>query len=333
MAQFDPGAIDVSAKSLVTRRKKNGETSPLKTFTNDAKGIKEASRFLSRGKRPVRVCLESTGIYHLDVALRLHDTPGIEVMVVNPRAAHNFAKSLLKRGKTDAVDTDSMLEFAERMPFTPWQPPARALLDLRLVARRIAALTKTVVQEKNRLHAASATDTASRFIRNDIAVHIRHLKRRIEGLRREAQRIVQTDAGLRRRYRQLLSVSGIGKVSALQILPELAVLPADMTPRQWVAHAGLDPRPHQSGTSIDRPARISKAGNKYLRAALYMPALVAATRNTNAVEAFYNRLVARGTAKMKALIAVMRKLLHAIWGMFRANTDFAPERCFGNPNR
>jgi len=331
MAQFDPGAIDVSAKTLVTRRKKNGEISPRKTFTNDAPGIKQACRFLSRGKRPVHVCLESTGIYHLDVALALHDTPGVQVMVVNPRAAHNFAKSLMKRGKTDAVDTDSMLEFAERMPFTPWQPPVRAVLDLRLVARRIAALTKIVVQEKNRLHAATATDTSSRFIRNDIEVNIRHHKRRIAGLRREARHIVETDAGLRQRYRQLLSVSGVGKASALQILPELAVLPDDMTPRQWVAHAGLDPRPHQSGTSIDRPARISKAGNKYLRAALYMPALAAATRKTNPVAAFYNRLVDRGTAKMKALIAVMRKLLHAIWGMFQANTDFDPERCFRNP--
>ena len=330
MAQFDPGAIDVSAKSLVTRRKKNGETSPLKTFTNDPKGIKEASRFLSRGKRPVHVCLESTGIYHLDVALALHDTPGVDVMVVNPRAAHNFAKSLMKRGKTDAVDTDSMLEFAERMPFTRWQPPAQAELDLRMVARRITALTQNLVREKNRLHAATATNTTSRLIRNDIEVNIRHHQRRIERLRREARRIVETDPSLHRRYRQLVSVTGIAEASALQILPELAVLPADMTPRQWVAHAGLDPRPHQSGTSIERPARMSKAGNKYLRAALFMPALVA-IQKSNAVAAFYNRLVTRGAAKMQAIVAVMRKLLHATWGMFQTNADFVPERCFGRP--
>jgi len=101
MNEFDPGAIDVSAKTLVVRRKKNGKLSELKTFNNDAHGIRQVCRFLSSGKRTVRVCLESTGVYHLDVALALHGTLGVEVMVVNPRAAHNFARSLMKRAKTD----------------------------------------------------------------------------------------------------------------------------------------------------------------------------------------------------------------------------------------
>ena len=68
---------------------------------------------------------------------------------------------------------------------------------------------------------------------------------------------------------------GIAAHSAVQLLPELLVLPDDMTVRQWVAHAGLDPRAHQSGTSVDKPARISKVGNAHIRRALYMPALVA----------------------------------------------------------
>ncbi len=72
-----------------------------------------------------------------------------------------------------------------------------------------------------------------------------------------------------------MSVRGIATTSALRILAELAVLPADMTPRQWVAHAGLDPRALESGTSLHKPARISKKGNRHLRAALYMPAMVA----------------------------------------------------------
>ena len=52
-----------------------------------------------------------------------------------------------------------------------------------------------------------------------------------------------------------------------------------MTVRQWVAHAGLDPRAHQSGTSVDKPARISKVGNAHIRRALFMPALVAVQHN------------------------------------------------------
>jgi transposase len=104
-----------------------------------------------------------------------------------------------------------------------------------------------------------------------------------------------------------------------------------MTVRQWVAHAGLDPRHVQSGSSIHKPARISKAGNKYLRAALYMPALVAIQHEPN-VAAFYDKLVARAKTKMQANIAVMRKLLHAIFGMLKNGANFDGEKFYAiNP--
>jgi hypothetical protein len=84
-----------------------------------------------------------------------------------------------------------------------------------------------------------------------------------------------------------------------------------MTARQWVAHAGLDPRQLESGTSLHKPARISKKGNRHLRAALYMPALVAAREEPH-VRGFYQRRIARGLKPLEALVAIERKLLHAI---------------------
>jgi transposase len=105
-----------------------------------------------------------------------------------------------------------------------------------------------------------------------------------------------------------------------------------MTARQWVAHAGLDPRHHQSGTSIHKPARISLAGNRYLRAALFMPALVA-TQHDPHIPAFYQKLVDRGkTNKMQAIVAVMRKLLHALHGMLRTDSDFVGEKFYVIPS-
>jgi transposase len=114
---------------------------------------------------------------------------------------------------------------------------------------------------------------------------------------------------------------GIATTSALRILAELAVLPADMTPRQWVAHAGLDPRALDSGTSLHKPARISKKGNRHLRAALYMPAMVA-VREEPDVQRFYQKRLAGGLKPIQALVAVGRKLLHAIHGMWSSNRNF-----------
>lgn len=99
------------------------------------------------------------------------------------------------------------------------------------------------------------------------------------------------------------------------------MLPATLDARQWVAQCGLDPKHSTSGRSGQATPRFSKAGNRYLRAALYMPALVAVRYDT-AAATFYRRLQQRGKAKLSALTAVMRKLLHGIYGMFRRDQDY-----------
>ena len=125
---------------------------------------------------------------------------------------------------------------------------------------------------------------------------------------------------------RIISVKGIALRSAILVYGELCVLPKDMEARQWVAHAGLDPRHFESGTYKGK-TRISKAGNKYLRAALYMPAFNAIIHQAN-VKAFYDRLVDNGKKPMQARVAVMRKLLHAIHGMLKSNANFDGEKFF-----
>ena len=113
----------------------------------------------------------------------------------------------------------------------------------------------------------------------------------------------------------------------MSILSELALLPADMTPRQWVAHAGLDPRLCESGTSVHKRARISKAGNAYLRASLYLPAMTAGQFDSH-VAAFKEKLLRRGKATRQVHVAIMRKLLHAIYGMFHHHTPWDGSKFF-----
>ncbi|HEU0073176.1 MAG TPA: transposase [Dehalococcoidia bacterium] len=125
----------------------------------------------------------------------------------------------------------------------------------------------------------------------------------------------------------MTSIKGIAAASAIQILGELCVLPKDMSKRQWVAMAGLDPRIFQSGLSVHPPARISRLGNRFIRAALYLPALTAIRWEPN-VKAFYEKLIARKKAPLQAIVAVMRKLLHAIHGMIRTGTDFDGEKFY-----
>jgi transposase len=316
--------IDVAAREVVVALE--GRTEVL-SFGNDRSGHVRLLRGLKRRAGKVRVCLEATGIYHLDLALALHRTAGIEVMVVNPAVARDFGRALLERSKTDRVDAGVLLEYALRMPFEPWKPPSPPILDLRAIVRRIEALTVARTQEHNRLHAAGHCAELTEAIAWDIEAHLEHLAQSIERLQAQALEIVRTDALLSERFGRLTSVRGIATTSALRILAELAVLPADMSARQWVAHAGLDPRQSESGTSLHKPSRISKTGNVHLRAALYMPAMVA-IREEPEVGAFARKLIGRGKKPIQAIVAVERKLLHAIHGMWRTHTDFDGARFY-----
>ena len=88
---------------------------------NDISAVRSfLARLLKDGRR-LRVIMEATGIYFLDLALVAHEL-GAEVVVINPKAGHHFAKGLGLRSKTDAIDARMLLEFLRRMPLTRWEP-------------------------------------------------------------------------------------------------------------------------------------------------------------------------------------------------------------------
>jgi transposase len=324
--------IEVSLLELLVAVRREGQTFPLRSFPNSPEGHRAVADYLARAGSMVRVCLESTGVYGLDLALLLDGQEGIAVMVANPRAVRHFAQALMQRSKTDPLDAGVLLEFASRMPFQPWPRPSPRTLQLCALARRIEAVTDLCVAEKNRLHAASAAQALPAAVRQDIGRSILFHQRSLERLARQAQQLIAADALLQERFAELDSVPGIGAASAVALLAELALLSPDLDVRQWVASAGLDPREHSSGTSVHKKTRISKAGNRHLRRALFMPALVAVQHDPH-LRSFYQRLIARGKAKMQALVAVMRKLLHAIYGMFQHRQPYDGSKLFpGQPN-
>jgi len=321
---MNTAGIDVSHKSLVLSVSKAGKLGKARAFCNDPTGHKALLKAL-RGAQVERVCLEATGTYHLDLALLL-DAEGVALMVLNPKAAKRFAEALLTRTKTDGVDAGVLAQYAERMPFTPWQRPDDAVLALRAVARQIEALKKTRTGARNRRHAMGQSVLTPAAVLDSIERLIGECDAHIDALCAWAHEHIAAHPALEARWRLLLSAKGIGEASAIELLGELLVLPADMAAKQWVAMAGMDPREVSSGSSVNKPARLSKAGNRHLRQALYMPALSAA-RNDPHIRAFYRHLIEqRGLKKIQAICAVMRKLLHGIHAMFKTGQPFDSAR-------
>jgi transposase len=274
----------------------------------------------------VRVSLEATGIYSLDLALALDAAERVEVAVLNPKRVHDFARSL-RRSKTDTADALMLAEFSLRMDFVAWQRPSRSALALRAISRHIEALGVEHTRAYNRLHAAQGSMATPRCVVEDLKRSLATLERRMLRLRREAKAQVGSNDQIREQFRLLTGVPGIAEISALQILGELVLLAPDLKARQWVARSGLDPVHQDSGTSVHKPAHISRAGSRHLRRALYMPAL-ASVRWDPHLKAFYETLLARHKSKLQALMAVARKLLHAIYGIFKSRTPYDGKKLF-----
>jgi transposase len=318
--------IDVSSNVFDAAMCSDGKISK-RQFTNTPSGHRQFMAWALRRAHLAKVCLEATGIYHLQLALAIHRHPNIDLMVVNPCAARRFAQAQMTRAKTDAIDADGLLQYVQRMPFHAWHAPRVEVLQLQSLAHRLAQLDKELARERSRLHAACRAGAHTWPVQQDIQAHMQEIKRRMESMKAKAMDVIMSDPLLTDDIRIVDTVPGFAALSATKLLAELSALPDSMRPTHWVAQAGLDPRACESGTSIRHPRRISKQGNSRMRSALFMPALVAIQHDAN-VAAYYEKLLARGKPKMVAITAVMRKLLHALWGMLHHRQEWDGDKFY-----
>lgn len=319
--------IDVSAKSVELVLRQNGRRFGRETFTQTPEGHQQLARRL-RTARPQRVVLEATGVYYVDLAVTLAHA-SLPVSVINPRSFHHFAQLKLQGSKTDGIDAELLAEYGERMAPQPWMPPDPSRLALRDLGRQINRLTATRTQAKNRLHALRARRGSLELLIQDEVEAIATLDRRIERLTQAARDLLHQQPDLAEQAQHLESAKGVAQASAIAVLAELCVLPASLKTSQVARHAGLDVCLCQSGSSVKGVSRISKAGNAYLRAALYMPAL-SATRYDPYARAFYEALQRRGKRKIQALCAVMRKLLTGFWACLKTAQPFDSAKLFSD---
>ncbi|MEK7762356.1 MAG: IS110 family transposase [Nitrospirota bacterium] len=248
--------------------------------------------------RPTLIVLEATGGMEIPLTSALA-TAGLPVVVVNPRQVRDFAKASGRLAKTDALDAQTLAQFAEVMRPQPRPLPdvaARALTAL--VARR-RQLVEMLTAENNRLLSASSP------IRKRVRTHIAWLERELEHTNTELSEAIRQNPLWREKDELLQSVSGGGPgltSTLLAGLPELGTLPH----KQTAALVGVAPLNRDSGTLRGR--RTVWGGRAQIRAVLYMGAIVAARFNP-VIRAFYQRLQRVGKAKKVALTACMRKLL------------------------
>ena len=207
----------------------------------------------------------------------------------------------------------------------PWAPPSEAhrrLGELQTIrAGVVAGLTEWNNRKNSGMVDAAALSLAD--------ATISHFTCQLGAVDEAIAKTIDNDSELRCNRDLLLSISGVGEALAGVVLTELPGPDVLRSSAEVVTYAGLNPRRHQSGTSIDRGTRISKIGNAVLRAALYMPAM-SAMRYNPAIVALVTRLKSRGRLKpMQIVVAAMRKLLVLCLGVLKTGKRFEPALAMG----
>ena len=288
-----------------------------KYFKNAAEGFEALAVWLRKlGRERVHACLEATGNYGEDLAIFLHEV-GHTVSVVNPARIKGFAQSELIRTKTDKIDAGIIARFCLAMKPEAWTPPSPEIRSLRALARRADNLIDMLTQEKNRL--GTAHDSVIPLIKE----HIVYLEDEIEKLRSQIADLIDRDPDLKRKKDLLASIPGIGKATIAALLAELDDLDRFKHVRELVAFIGLAPKETLSGSSIKGKPRLCKTGHARLRKALYMPALVSIQCNPLMI-AFYRRLKEKGKNGKVIVCAIMRKLVHVIFGVLKSGKMYDP---------
>jgi transposase len=308
--------IDIAKQKFDAALLINGKTKH-KTCKNSAEGFETLMIWLEKqGIQKVHACLEATGNYGEDLAIYLHEAGHI-VSIVNPARIKGFAQSELIRTKTDKLDAALIARFCLAMKPVPWTPPLPEIRSLRALVRRADSLVDMRSQEKNRI------STAHESVILLIKEHIVYLDQEIEKIRRQIADLIRQNPHLKRRKELLDSIPAIGKVTIPHILAELDDLEKFNHVRQMVAFIGLAPKETLSGSSIKGKPRLCKIGHARLRKALYMPALVSIQCNPIMI-AFYNRLKDKGKNGKVIVCAIMRKLVHVIFGVLKSGKKYDP---------
>ncbi len=288
-----------------------------KVFTNNQEGFETLLTWLTKqGVDHVHVCLEASSTYGDELATFMHDA-GHTVSIVNPARIKGFAQSELMRTKNDKVDAGLIARFCHAMHPALWAPLPPAIRNLQALVRRVDALITMRTQELHRL------DTAQATIEQSIREHVVYMDKQIDALKLQITDLIKNDPDLKTKGDLLKSIPGVGEATIAAILAELHVFERCDRVQKVVAFIGLAPKQFISGSSVKGKPRLSKMGNARLRKALYMPALVSIQCNP-VVQIIYHRLKKKGKNGKVIVCAVMRKLIHLIFGILKSGRPFDP---------
>jgi transposase len=320
--------IDVSQKELVVcLGRMHEDWSPElyahKTFGNDIKGFTSLLLWIKKLTDQTintRFVMEATGVYHEKFAYYL-EAQGIEVSIVLPNKISNYTRTLDVKTVTDKTASEAIALFGLERKLDIWKKPKDIFKKLRQLTRERDQVVAERTIVKNQLHAEKAEAIPNKKSIARVMKRIDLMNKQEKEIKGEILEIIKADKELQQLAIILCSIPGIGLLTFAIILAETNGFDLIRNKKQLTSYAGLDVKEKLSGTSVKGKAKISKRGNRYLRKSLHLPAL-SAIRHDERFKAIFIRLVSKHGIKMKAAVAVQRKLLEMIFTLYKTNKKY-----------
>ena len=310
--------IDIAKEKFDVRLEVNGKAKK-RQFANSQEGYEKLAAWLKQqGVDHVHACMEATGTYGEALAEYLYNL-GHKVSVVNPARIKGHAQSQMKRHKTDELDAEVIRHFCETQEPEGWEPVKEEIKVLRSLVRRRDDLVLMHTQETNRLQSGELVEG----VRSSVEQMLGHLEKQISELEHQIEEHIDQHPDLKHQVELITSIPGIGQRTAIKLVAELKEISAYTDARSLAASVGVTPSQHKSGSSVNGTSHISKVGNGALRGAMWWPA-VSAIQYNPVIQKFVKTLRKSKKHNFAIIIAVIRKLLHLVYGVIKNNSPFDP---------
>lgn len=311
--------VDVAQKELVVSLGRLLECLTIeiiayKVFKNSDNGIKAMIKWVSsfcEDNEPLRYVMEATGVYHQRLAYTL-DSMNIDLSVILPNKISNYARSLDIKTVTDKTASQAIAQFGLERKLDNWTRPKDIFRELKQLTRERDQIVEERAMVKNQRHAEKSEAMPNQSSLNRIEDRIKFLNGQEKEIKLDIATLLKSQPEVKKRVNNICSIPGVGELTAVIALGETNGFELIRNKKQLTSYAGFDVKEKQSGTSIKGKPRISKRGNRHLRKAMHLPSLSSVKYNQSHKD-LYVRIVSKNGIKMKALIAVQRKMLELIY--------------------
>jgi transposase len=293
-------------------------------FSNSLSGFKLLQGWILKHHKvkelPLVVVMEATGVYYENCALYLFKE-GLSVSVLLPNKAKKWMQSEGLKSKNDKIDAQGLAKMGAEKNLEVWQPAAEFYYQLRSMTRHYQGLQEQKTAIGNQLHADEQGMYQNKQVLRDMNQMITLLDKQISRMAETIEGHLQSDEKVKEKVDSICAIKGVGVLTVAVLLSETNGFALFKNAPQLVSYAGYDVVENQSGSHVGK-TRISKKGNSRIRRALNMPALNMVKYKQKVFVDLYERTFEKHHIKMKSYVAVQKKLLVLIYGMWKNGTKY-----------